>query len=1003
MKVFMQPNPKAMGEESGIRRVVEAYYRYLPKFGVEFVGVPEKADVVASHVYGNNLSRLDVCHNHGLYWTGDYKADPWEWKSNADVIMALRMAEHITVPSTWVAKTIARDMRVMPTVIGHGIDWEKWQAPVRPSSQYVLWNKNRLSDACDPTPLIELAKVTPSMQFVSTFLPKGMSMANLDAMGLLPHEQMKKLVKECHVYLATTKETFGIGILEAMASGVPVLGYAWGGILDLVQHGVNGYLAQPGDIDDLRQGLIYCLRNHKQLGENGREMAKAYTWQEASRKVFEVYKSVQSGKRKDNLVSIIIPTYNYANRVGRAIESALAQTYKPLEVIVVDDGSTDDTEVVVAKYPQVRYIKKENGGVARARNRGIEEAQGEFVCCLDADDAIAPMFVEACMSELKKRPEISLAFTGLQWIKPDGTTGTSPWPAGYDFDKQLKRQNQVPTCCVFRRKMWQRLGGYSSRYCPQGAGSEDAEFWTRAGAAGFGAVQATVEPLFIYSWQSGRVSGNKAYEEVDWLGWHPYSADQIHPFASMAKPEKFSHPVHSYDEPKISIVIPVGPGHEERVLDALDSIEAQTYRDWEVIIVWDTGKPVPQSIKDTYPHATIVETSGSIGAGAARNAGVEAAIAPLLLFLDADDYLAPQALYRMATAYVNSGNAIYTDYVGMAFIDNVDNLAADLRERIYDRDPNDGWTVIGYRASDYDCERAQAQPEPQKPYLWNLITTLFPRSWHDELGGFDETMKTWEDVDYWWRAAKLGKCFERLPEELIVYRFYTGKRREVGIDDFREHMQSIVEKHKEIKTMPCPGGCGKKSSMPNTRNIAPEYQAAQQPLQEGDLIAIEYKSPTRGEHMVIGVAGFPGPLPGVKMIQRQGAWFIKYGYFNYGDKFYAHRADIQAAPNIFVPLPEPRPVVELERPKQPAEFPPPAPVAQVELDAMPQPMEIKPDERTLEQVYIAALSAAMRKRLASGGITTLAQLCKMDAGELADKGKTTSKRAKAILAAASKL
>ena len=80
------------------------------------------------------------------------------------------------------------------------------------------------------------------------------------------------------------------------------------------------------------------------------------------------------------LGSVVIPTYNRAASVVEAIDSVLAQTYPAMEIIVVDDGSTDDTrEVVPRRYPQVRYFHQENGGVARARNRGIREARGEFV------------------------------------------------------------------------------------------------------------------------------------------------------------------------------------------------------------------------------------------------------------------------------------------------------------------------------------------------------------------------------------------------------------------------------------------------------------------------------------------------------------------------------------------------------------------------------------------------------------------------------------------------
>lgn len=86
------------------------------------------------------------------------------------------------------------------------------------------------------------------------------------------------------------------------------------------------------------------------------------------------------------LVSIIIPVYNGERYIADAIDSAIKQTYKNIEIIIVDDGSTDNTEQIVKRYPNVRYIKKSNGGVASALNKGIAEAEGEYISWLSHDD-----------------------------------------------------------------------------------------------------------------------------------------------------------------------------------------------------------------------------------------------------------------------------------------------------------------------------------------------------------------------------------------------------------------------------------------------------------------------------------------------------------------------------------------------------------------------------------------------------------------------------------------
>ena len=914
-KVLMLPTAETFSNwESGIKRVIINYTKYLPEHGFEVVSDKNSNfDLVAAHA--GAYPGAQVAHIHGLYWSADYDVMRYEHRSNVDVTATMKNAIQVTVPSAWVAETIARDLRFMPHVIPHGIEWDDWQHD-RERGEYILWNKNRNLDVCSPYYVGVLAREFPRKMFITTFAPTDRQIdrvsPNLRVTGVLPHREMKPLIQSAAVYLNTTKETFGIGILEAMASGVPVLAFDYGGASELIEHGVSGYLARPGDISDLRIGIDYCFQHRETLGANGREAAKKWTWQNACASVALVYeKALQGGPTG---VSVIIPTYNYADKVGRAIQSATEQTYKPTEIIIVDDGSTDDTEMVVKDLIQnlshtqinIRYIKQENAGVANARNRGISETTTKYSCCLDADDAIKPQFLEACIEALDADPTLGIAYTGLTYIKPNGDTGLSTWPDDFDYDKQISGHNQIPTCCVFRKEMWKRLGGYRQRYAPHGAGSEDAEFWLRCGAYGWGAKKATNAGLFIYSWMSGRVSGNSEYREVDWRSWHPWTKDNMHPFASLATPiNGLAHPVRTYDEPEVSVIIPVGQGHEKEVINALDSLEAQTFRKWEAIVVWDSDNfDEAIKIQDTYPYIIFRNGGGGgWGAGRSRNAGANAARSSLLLFLDADDWLYPEAIEKMVEAFNMETSIIYTDYVGKAYIAKEDLSKIDNEVMYYD--DKLGEAVVAYRSAEYDCERAVRQPDEitKDTYIWNLITSLVPKSWHDEIGGFDENMPSWEDWDYWIRLARAGRCFVRLPEQLVVYRFYTGQRRELGLQSSKSLLKYMIDKKDGAKIMAC--GCkGAKRSPAITEKITIQSRLESKAMAEDkDLVLCIYQHPNRGDHKVTG------PSTGTQ-----------YGYRGGGTRFYVHKNDIALAPHLFVPI-----TVVAEKKAEPPPPPPPPP------------------------------------------------------------------------------
>jgi len=178
-------------------------------------------------------------------------------------------------------------------------------------------------------------------------------------------------------------------------------------------------------------------------------------------------------------VSVVIPTYNYARYLGEAIESALAQSVRPLEVIVVDDGSTDDTERVAAAYP-VRYVRKENGGEASARNVGVRAAQGEFIAFLDADDKWTPGKIERQLETAERTRAAVIHTDFMHW------DGARTWdvPSGRaKFYGDCYRKffwgspGSTPTTFMVRRSCFDEIGLFRE-IVPGGLGV-DLDMWLR--------------------------------------------------------------------------------------------------------------------------------------------------------------------------------------------------------------------------------------------------------------------------------------------------------------------------------------------------------------------------------------------------------------------------------------------------------------------------------------------------------------------------------------------
>src|SRR5215203_4709811 len=179
------------------------------------------------------------------------------------------------------------------------------------------------------------------------------------------------------------------------------------------------------------------------------------------------------------LVSVVIPCYNQAHFLGEAIESILDQSHPNFEIIVVDDGSPDDTSEVAGRYPRVRLVRQENKGLSGARNAGLARSEGEYIVFLDADDRLLPEALETHLEHLEAHPECAFASGPCRRIAADGSPLPTPLQRHIEGDHYLVLLHRCyiwpPAVVMYRRAILETVGGFDTS---RRAG-EDPEMYLR--------------------------------------------------------------------------------------------------------------------------------------------------------------------------------------------------------------------------------------------------------------------------------------------------------------------------------------------------------------------------------------------------------------------------------------------------------------------------------------------------------------------------------------------
>ena len=235
---------------------------------------------------------------------------------------------------------------------------------------------------------------------------------------------------EAHIFCLPSKkdrtgniEGIPNALKEAMASGLPVVSTFHSGIPELIEDGVSGVLVPENRVQPLADALIRLIERPEMWGElarNARRRIEAdFDVEKQTARLEELFdRLIEAHRRREErrtvspLFSVVIPTYNRAKFIGRAIRSVLDQTCDDYEIIVVDDGSTDATPRIVRSFgPQVRYIRQRNRGPSEARNAGIRAARGQYIAFLDSDDRFLPNKLAENKAYFETHPECKFLYS----------------------------------------------------------------------------------------------------------------------------------------------------------------------------------------------------------------------------------------------------------------------------------------------------------------------------------------------------------------------------------------------------------------------------------------------------------------------------------------------------------------------------------------------------------------------------------------------------------------
>lgn len=512
-------------------------------------------------------------------------------------------------------------------------------------------------------------------------------------------------------------------------------------------------------------------------------------------------------------VSVVIPTYNRGAFIRDAVDSVLAQSYRNLEVIVVDDGSTDNTAAILAAIddPRLHYIRQENQGRSHARNVALRLAVGDYIAFLDSDDIYLPGKLRLQVDYLDANPDIVMVYTSANCIDESGRPLGKTYEATVSGDIYAEVAFFLPVTVILPTVMLRReVLAATGLFDEQMERFEDTDMWRRI--ARRYPVRALAEPTCKVRTHTDNSLKNQDPSRV--IAAIDYYADKVNREDSDVDPlvrgagvrrlyEYYAHGMRSLKShapfadkllararrafnPKVSIIIPVYNG-ANYLEQAIRSALVQTYENTEILVINDgsTDDGATERIARRFGERIRYIATPNGGVATALNRGIAEMTGDYFSWLSHDDLYLPEKLTTQVDELVRTPDpqscVLYGDYA--VFTDNPDAAITTVLPRIEPKD-------FRYFITTQNCLHG--------------CTLLVPRRAFDEHGVFNPELRTTQDYDLWFRMASTLR-FVHQPKVMVKARSHPEQGSlqlsELVLRECNDLLRGFVERLEETEVL----------------------------------------------------------------------------------------------------------------------------------------------------------------------------------------------------------